>query len=103
MGFLFWLVAQLAERLTVNQIVVGSSPIESVYTLLTRREFIMKGMLVIVLISKEEKDYLLSKGVNWGYGGISYTDSRHRRKYYLAESGFNMRLLRNYRKNCIVK
>lgn len=63
----------------------------------------MKGMLVIVLISKEEKDYLLSKGVKWGYGGISHTDSRHRRKYYLAESEFNMPLLKNYRKNCIVK
>lgn len=63
----------------------------------------MKGMLVILLISKEEKDYLLSKDVKWGYGGISHTDSRHRRKYYLAESEDNMHLLKNYRKNCIVK
>lgn len=41
-------------------------------------------------------EYLVSNGVNFGEGGISHTDSRHRRTYYLTESSKNMKLHTEY-------
>lgn len=64
----------------------------------------MKGMFIIVLISKEEKEYLVSKGVRFGTNGISHTVPKSKaRTYYLCESPRNMKLLNAYRKQMIAK
>ena len=60
-------------------------------------------MFIIVLITKAEKDYLVAHGVKFGYAGISHTDSRHRRTYYMCENDDNKKLLSEYRKERIVK
>lgn len=59
-------------------------------------------MFKIILITKGEKEYLVSKGVKFGYGGISHTVGNHK-TYYLCESGRNKNLLKEYRKKVIAK
>lgn len=45
----------------------------------------------MISISKKEMEYLVSKGVNFGEGGISRTSSHHNKKhYFLCESKRNM-------------
>lgn len=57
----------------------------------------------IVLITKQEKEYLVKHGVPYAEGGVSHSESCHKRKkFYLCESPHNMRLLENYRKNYII-
>lgn len=56
----------------------------------------------IVLITKQEKEYLVKHGVPYAEGGVSHSESCHKRKkFYLCETPHNMRLLENYRKKII--
>lgn len=56
----------------------------------------------IVLITKQEKEYLVKHGVPYAEGGVSHSESCHKRKkFYLCENSHNMRLLENYRKKII--
>lgn len=48
-------------------------------------------------------EYLTSKGVPFGYDGISHTIARGRRTYYLCESYANMKIHRNYEKEIGLK
>lgn len=48
-------------------------------------------------------EYLTSKGVPFGYDGISHTIARGRRTYYLCESYSNMKKHRNYEKEIGIK
>lgn len=59
------------------------------FTLLLRREFIMKEGNFILLISKKTA-HILNKeyGVRFGYEGISVSGTR--RKYYVAENKYNL-------------
>ena len=51
----------------------------------------------IVLITKQEKEYLVKHGVPYAEGGVSHSESCHKRKkFYLCETPHNMRLLENY-------
>lgn len=64
----------------------------------------MKGMFIIVLITKAEKEYLVAHGVHEGSGGVSHTIPKGKaRTYYLCESFYNMKKLEEYRKNKIAK
>ena len=50
----------------------------------------------------KEVEYLLSKGVRYGENGIKHTTSRHTgKKYYLCESGRNLKILNEYREKLI--
>ena len=70
----------------------------------TVEKFITKGMFIIVLISRSEKDYLIAHGVREGSNGISHTIPKgKKRTYYLCESNYNMRKLEEYRAKTIVK
>lgn len=70
----------------------------------TMGKFRTKGMFNIVLISKEEKNYLVSKGIRFGTNGISHTVPKSKaRTYYLCENPHNMRLLNEYRKRILAK
>ena len=63
------------------------------FTLLLRREFIMKEGNFILLISKKTAHILNKKyGVRFGCGGISTSKTKHR-KYYLCTSDKNMEVL----------
>lgn len=44
-------------------------------------------------------EYLHSKGIWFGDGGITHTTARHRRTYYLTESKRCMNLLSDFRNN----
>lgn len=47
----------------------------------------MKGVKVILVITKQEKDKLLSMGVKYGENGIVHTTSKHSGKtYFVTES-----------------
>lgn len=65
-------------------------------------KFKTKGLLVIVLITKAEKEYLVSKGVPFGYTGISHTVGKHR-TFYLCENARNMGLLKKFREKMIAE
>ncbi|RHS68148.1 hypothetical protein DW954_02080 [Clostridium sp. AM45-5] len=52
--------------------------------------------IIIIKINKKEMKYLECKGVSFTENGISHTDSRHRRTYYLTESVKNMKLHKEY-------
>ena len=94
----------MVERQTVNLRVVGSIPTESVTYLLSRRNLKRKECITIVLISRDEKDYLVAHGVREGRNGISHTIAKGRKRtYYLCESEWNIEKLNKYRKNKIVK
>ena len=61
------------------------------------RKLIKKWMCVIIIkIDKNEMEYFRRNGVNIGENGVSHTNSRHRRTYYLAESKKNMSLHKKY-------
>ena len=71
-------------------------------TTLLLEKFRTKGLLVIVLITKAEKEYLVSKGVPFGYTGISHTVGKHR-TFYLCENARNMGLLKKFREKMIAE
>jgi len=66
----------------------------------------MKEGINIIQITKQEVDYLLSKGLTFGTnteGDIHRTFSRYK-KYFLTESSYNLNLLKDFReKNIITK
>ena len=60
--------------------------------------------LIVKLNNIDEVNYLISKGIRYGYEGISHTTSRHSgTTYYLAESRDNMKILNEYRRSIIAK
>ena len=64
-----------------------------------QRNLKRKVCINIVLITKQEKEYLVKHGVPYAEGGVSHSESCHKRKkFYLCETPHNMRLLENYRK-----
>lgn len=64
-----------------------------------QRNLKRKVCINIVLITKQEKEYLVKHGVPYAEGGVSHSESCHKRKkFYLCENARNMRLLENYRK-----
>lgn len=70
------------------------------------REFKKKvsEKLIVKLNNIDEVNYLISKGIGYGYEGISHTTSKHSGiTYYLAESKRNMKVLNEYRRNIIAK
>ena len=63
-----------------------------------------KECITILLISRDEKDYLVAHGVREGRNGISHTIAKGRKRtYYLCESEWNMEKLNKYRETKIVK
>jgi len=63
----------------------------------------MKAVTRIVLITKNEMEYLTKvKGVPFRENGVSHTYGHHR-TYYLCENKKNMKLLNEYRKSRIVE
>ena len=71
----------------------------------TRKKFNQKEVKFIIKLNNiDEVNYLISKGIRYGYEGISHTTSRHSgTTYYLTESRYNMRILNEHRRNIIVK
>lgn len=64
-----------------------------------QRNLKRKVCINIVFITKQEKEYLVKHGVPYAEGGVSHSESCHKRKkFYLCETPHNMRLLENYRK-----
>lgn len=65
----------------------------------------MKEVITIVKITKVEAKFLAQSGVRFKDGGISKTNSCHRKRhtYYLCENKKNMSLLNQFRQNIIVK
>ena len=60
--------------------------------------------LIVKLNNINEVKYLIGKGIDYGYEGISHTTSRHSgTTYYLTESKRNMKVLNEYRRNIIAK
>ena len=58
----------------------------------------MKGVKVILVITKQEKDKLLQMGVKYGENGIVHTTSKHSGKtYFLTESKKNIEKLNTIR------
>lgn len=58
----------------------------------------MKGVKVILAITKQEKDKLLSMGVKYGENGIVHTTSKHSSKtYFVTENRKNMEKLNTIR------
>ena len=54
----------------------------------------MKGVKVILVITKQEKDKLLSMGVKYGENGIVHTTTKHSGKtYFVTESRKNKKKL----------
>ena len=90
----------MVEHTAVNRGVASSSLARSVSLLLEK--FTTKGLLIIVLITKAEKEYLVSKGVPFGYAGISHTVGKHR-TFYLCENTRNMGLLKKFRDKMIAE
>ena len=63
-----------------------------------------KECITILLISRDEKDYLVAHGIREGRNGISHTIAKGRKRtYYLCESEWNMEKLNKYRETKIVK
>lgn len=56
---------------------------------------------ILIQITKREKDYLVSKGFQFGHD-LHRTYSKHK-KYYATEEPKLMKILNNYRKSVIVK
>lgn len=64
----------------------------------------MKEGIIIVKISKKEKDFLAAHGLSFGWEGeLHHTDSRHRRTYYMSETQKAKQLLKNYRESITIK
>ena len=60
--------------------------------------------LIVKLNNIDEVNYLINKGIKYGYEGISHTTSRHSgTTYYLTESRYNMKILNEYRRSIIAK
>lgn len=60
--------------------------------------------IIVKLNNYKEVQYLVGKGVKYGYEGLSVTHSRHSGKtWYMCSSRNNMRLLNEYRRNIKVK
>ena len=58
---------------------------------------------IVKLNNIDEVNYLISKGIDYGYEGISHTTSKHSGiTYYLTENKYNMKILNEYRKNIII-
>ena len=62
-----------------------------------------KVCINIINITKSEMEYLTSRGVPFGYEGISHTIARGRRTYYLCESYSNMKKHKQYEKSIGIK
>lgn len=91
----------MAELSAYIRTVVGSSPTAPTIYLCVwlQRNLKRKVCINIVLITKQEKEYLVKHGVPYAEGGVSHSESCHKRKkFYLCETPHNMRLLENYRK-----
>lgn len=74
------------------------------YLLFRRNTFRKKVILIVRLNNYKEVQYLVSKGVKYGYEGLSVTHSRHSGKtWYMCCSRNNMRLLNEYRRNIKIK
>lgn len=56
----------------------------------------------MIKISKEEKEWLVSKGVKFGENGISHTYNKNKH-YYLCENRPNMSLHRKFWNDKIVR
>lgn len=92
------LIAQSVERLTFNQVVEGSNPPKHTLPLLGK--YHMEEGIIIVKISKKEKDFLEANGLCFGWEGeLHHTVARHRRTYYMSETQKAKELLTNYRKS----
>lgn len=65
----------------------------------------MKEGVNIVKITKAEVKFLSNSGVRFKDGGISKTNSCHRKRhtYYLCENKKNMSLLNQFRRNIVIK
>lgn len=65
----------------------------------------MKEGIIIVKITKTEAKFLSNSGVKFKDGGISKTNSCHRKRhtYYLCENKKNMSLLNQFRRNIVIK
>lgn len=66
----------------------------------------MKEGFIIIKITKNEKDYLLTQGFSWGTnrseGIIHRTFSKGKKKtYYMTESPEAMKAIKEYRKNIV--
>lgn len=57
----------------------------------------------MVRITKNEMNYLVSKGVPYHENGISVTHSNSGKTWYLTETSNNMKLLKEYRNRSIVR
>ena len=65
--------------------------------------FLESEWIIIIPITKQERDYLVKNGVRYGENGISKTKG-HYKNYYLCTSRNNMILLNQYsRKNIVTK
>ena len=62
----------------------------------------MKTIDIVCGVIKTEKEYLVSKGVPFGYTGISHTVGKHR-TFYLCENARNMGLLKKFREKMIAE
>lgn len=60
------------------------------------QEIIIKDVLIIIKIDKNEMEFLVKNGVPMGEDGISHSVARHRRTYYMCESYKNMKLHEKY-------
>ncbi len=99
--YFYWPIAQLVERLSVKQDVVGSSPTWSVtvfYGIQNKKE----GFFIIQ-ITKSESVELQKLGYSFGNeGDLHHTYTRYK-KYYFTESRKGMIDLNKIRKSNIVK
>lgn len=63
------------------------------------QKIIIKDVLIIIKINKNEMEFLVKNGVPIGEDGISHSVARHRRTYYMCESVKNMKLHNKYQKS----
>ena len=64
------------------------------------KKFRTKEGLIIIKISKQEKDYLIANGIGYGENGIK-SSSTHHKSWRVTESKRCMYLLREYRNKTI--
>ena len=60
----------------------------------------MEEGINILKIDRNERDYLVSKGVKFGENGISHTYTKHK-KYYLCMSEKNTKLHNDYQNHIL--
>lgn len=73
------------------------------FTLPFRKKFITKEGIIIIQITKNEKNFLISNGVGFGENGIVIRKPRHRRVYYVVENAKIKKLLADYNKMILIK